>query len=136
MLSRTVRATAMGCGRRMSGVATTTPGSVIATNVAIMEAMSKATDAAGLDAAKGASAAAAEAGAATATAEAYKPDPTAWQNMATGDFVAAEAGRSDFMPFIIGGVVTYLLLGVMLPAALPTEGKKTSKYYNMIQGNH
>jgi hypothetical protein len=137
MLSRTVRAGAVGFGRRMSSVTATGPAAQIATNVAVLEAMSGATDEAGLSAAKSATAAAAGASSTgAAAAEAYKPDPTAWQNMAMGDYVAAEAGRSDFMPFVIGGVVTYILLGVMLPAALPSEGKKNSKYVNLTKGIH
>ena len=35
-------------------------------------------------------------------------------------------------PFIVGAAVTYLLLGVMLPGALPASSKETSKYMKMV----
>ena len=31
---------------------------------------------------------------------------------------------------------TWLMMGVGIPAALPAEGKKTSKYISMIEGRH
>ena len=36
--------------------------------------------------------------------EKFKPDPTAWQNMALGDMAAAEASRAETWPFIVGFV--------------------------------
>ena len=121
----------------MSSVATSSPAAQIATNSAILNAMGAATNEAELTAAR--SATAAETGsapAAAAVSEGFKADGSAWQNMGMGDFVATEAGRDNFMPFVIGGVVTYLLLGVMLPAALPADGKKTSNYMKLARGEH
>ena len=66
----------------------------------------------------------------------FVKDPSAWQNLSFGAFAVKEAGRKETYPFIIGAVVTYLLLGVMLPMALPKEGKKDSKYISYIEGRH
>ena len=66
----------------------------------------------------------------------FVKDPNAWQNLSFGAFAAKEAGRKETYPFLIGAVVTYLLLGVMLPMSLPKEGKKNSKYISYIEGRH
>jgi len=136
MLPRIGRRVAAGSARHFSAMATTSPTQQIANNVAILEAMASAENEAALTAAKGVTAeAVATAGGAAGSAP-YKQDPTAWQNMAFGDFVLKETTRQDFMPFVIGGVVTYLLLGVALPAALPADGKKDSHYIKFIKGEH
>ena len=70
-----------------------------------------------------------------ASAGAFVRDSTAWQNMSYGAYVAEEMGRDNTWPFIAGAVVTYILLGVMLPGALPASTKKDSKYMQMIEGN-
>jgi len=136
MFARSLRSSSMRVVRSMSGLAETSPAAAIAKNAAVLQSMSAASDEAGLEAAKNVTVEAAPVAAATAAGAAFQADPTAWQNMAMGDYIATEAGRSDFYPFLIGGLVTYLLLGVMLPASLPSEGKKSSKYIKMINGDH
>lgn len=115
-------------------VAVQSPAATIAANVAKASAISSAKDEAALTAAMNATAeATAETGAAaTAT---FVKDKTAWQNMDLPDMIAAEATRADFMPFVIGGVVTYLLLGVGLPMALPKDDG-SSNYMKLIEGKH
>ena len=51
-----------------------------------------------------------------------------------GGAVSAEVGRDVTWPFIVGAIVTYLLLGVGLPAMLPASSKKDSKYLAMVEG--
>ena len=67
---------------------------------------------------------------------AFVKDPTAWQNMEFSAFVTTEAGRADTWPFLVGGLVTFLLLGVGIPMGLTKEGRKNSKYMSMIEGRH
>ena len=40
----------------------------------------------------------------TAGSAAFVKDPSAWQNMAFGEYVTTEAGRADTWPFLVGGV--------------------------------
>jgi len=35
---------------------------------------------------------------------AFVKDPSAWQNMAVGEYVSTEAGRADTWPFLVGGM--------------------------------
>jgi hypothetical protein len=117
--------------------------------MAQFQAISKATNEAELTAAKAMSVSASaipaelsEVGAdiylkapATASSASFQKDPSAWQNMEYGAYVSQEMGRDVTWPFIVGAAVTYLLLGVMLPGALPASSKETSKYMKMIEGN-
>jgi hypothetical protein len=66
----------------------------------------------------------------------FIPDSKAWQNAPLGDFLAQESGRFETWPFLVGGLVTYLLFGFMLPMSLSSEGKKDSKYISYLHGNH
>jgi hypothetical protein len=69
-------------------------------------------------------------------ADGFAKDPKAWQNMEFGSFVAEEAGRDMTWPFLVGGIVTFMLLGMGIPSGLSKEGKRTSKYISMIEGRH
>ena len=40
----------------------------------------------------------------TAAGEAFKKDPTAWQNMGFGAFIGVEAARDNTWPFVVGGM--------------------------------
>eukprot|EP00341_Mesodinium_pulex_P015778 CAMPEP_0116916820 /NCGR_PEP_ID=MMETSP0467-20121206/18768_1 /TAXON_ID=283647 /ORGANISM="Mesodinium pulex, Strain SPMC105" /LENGTH=137 /DNA_ID=CAMNT_0004593781 /DNA_START=112 /DNA_END=525 /DNA_ORIENTATION=+ len=63
-------------------------------------------------------------------------DQTSWHNLKGMEFVAAEAGRDSTWPFLVGIVCSWLLLGVALPAALPKDGMKNSKYIQRRNGEH
>lgn len=71
-----------------------------------------------------------------ASSKGYVKDPNAWQNMEISSYIATEAGRGETWPFLVGAVVTYLLFGVGIPAMLPNDAKKNSKYISFLEGRH
>jgi len=52
------------------------------------------------------------------------------------DYVSAEANRDNTYPFVIGGIVTYLLLGVGLHMATATHDPAKSKYISIAMGHN
>ena len=122
--------------RAFSDVATVSPAATIAKNVAVMEAAGAAKDDAALAAALNATAAVEGGASVTSAGGKFEPDPTAWQNMSFGDYVATEAGREHTLPFVIGGIVTFMLLGMGLPAMLPAGTPENSKYIALSKGVH
>jgi len=132
---RVIRSAAPAC-RKMSSVVAEAPSYTISKNVSTLQAMGAATSNADLAAAKSAVHAPAASAAAAASSTGFTADATAWQNMAMGDYVAAESGRSDFWPFVVSGLTTFFLLGVVLPACLPKGTAENSKYIAMMEGKH
>eukprot|EP00608_Synchroma_pusillum_P008327 CAMPEP_0198426616 /NCGR_PEP_ID=MMETSP1452-20131203/5373_1 /TAXON_ID=1181717 /ORGANISM="Synchroma pusillum, Strain CCMP3072" /LENGTH=119 /DNA_ID=CAMNT_0044146989 /DNA_START=90 /DNA_END=449 /DNA_ORIENTATION=+ len=72
--------------------------------------------------------------AAPTAAATFTKDMTAWQNQSFASAVATESSRGVMLPFVIGGVVAFLLLGVSLPTSLPKEMEKSSEYWRMVTG--
>eukprot|EP00607_Mallomonas_marina_P004662 CAMPEP_0182428504 /NCGR_PEP_ID=MMETSP1167-20130531/23069_1 /TAXON_ID=2988 /ORGANISM="Mallomonas Sp, Strain CCMP3275" /LENGTH=142 /DNA_ID=CAMNT_0024611443 /DNA_START=140 /DNA_END=568 /DNA_ORIENTATION=- len=67
------------------------------------------------------------------TVAGYKGDPKAWQNLPFEEFVVVEAGRAETWPFLVGAFVTWILLGIGIPVMLPKEGRKNSKYMQLLE---
>eukprot|EP01041_Mallomonas_annulata_P009918 gene9918-20626_t len=68
-----------------------------------------------------------------ASASGFEKDPKAWQNLPFKEFVVVEAQRAETWPFLVGAIATWVLLGCGIPMMLPEEGKKTSKYMQLLE---
>ena len=117
MLARSFSRIGARNARSMSSIVAGSPRATIAQNIVAFNKISHAHDDAALTAAtqavkidinnlqpelqglEGYLAAGPAAGSA-----AFVKDPSAWQNMAFGEYVTTEAGRADTWPFLVGGV--------------------------------
>eukprot|EP01035_Chromulina_nebulosa_P020807 gene20807-26973_t len=68
--------------------------------------------------------------------EGFVPDPNHWHNKPFGEFVLIEARRQHTWPFLVGGLVTILLLGVLFPLCLPNDIKANSYFVPLQNGTY
>ena len=52
------------------------------------------------------------------------------------DYVGEEANREHTFPFVVGGIISYLLLGVGLHMATATHDPAKSKYVSIAMGKN
>uniref|UniRef100_A0A7S0SYY1 Uncharacterized protein n=1 Tax=Chromulina nebulosa TaxID=96789 RepID=A0A7S0SYY1_9STRA len=73
---------------------------------------------------------------APATQEGFIPDTNHWHNKPFGDFVLIEAKRQHTWPFLVGGLVSILLLGVLFPLSLPKDIKENNYFIPLQNGTY